>query len=97
MRPEPCESCHSKIPSDKDAQEESYFLLKKSIDATCHICHEYAREPKQLSLHKRYITCNTCHLHRKPEGQDYKLVRLVKISNKKIDWSEFCVDCHANS
>ncbi len=120
--PESCDSCHLKIPTEDEAGSGEYFLLKDTIDATCHVCHEYAccnvgslhekhrnhpsnirnwdtefaREPKKLPLHNGYITCNTCHLHRKNESGDYKMVRIVKIGNSKIDWTELCADCHVD-
>jgi hypothetical protein len=37
IKPEPCDSCHTKIPSPEDNE---FFLLKDSIDETCHVCHE---------------------------------------------------------
>lgn len=122
IKPEPCESCHRKIPNEDETRAGDYFLLKDTIDATCHICHEYtcckvgslheknrnhpsdidswdsdiARKPRDLPLHNGFITCNTCHLHTKPDGEDYKLVRLVKISTMKNDWTELCMDCHVD-
>lgn len=115
IKPEPCGSCHTKVPTDKDHE---YFLLKDTIDETCHICHEKTcckpgslhgishpsnidrwdwklfRRPKTLPLHNGFITCNTCHLHTKPDGPSYKMVRVVKIDGKRIDWTELCRDCH---
>jgi nitrate/TMAO reductase-like tetraheme cytochrome c subunit len=41
IKPEPCGSCHTKVPSKEDGQAGNYFLLKDTIDATCHACHEY--------------------------------------------------------
>lgn len=36
----------------------------------------------------------TCHLHAKPAGPDYKMVRIVRIEGKKVDWTGLCQDCH---
>lgn len=122
IKPEPCESCHRKIPTDEEARDGDYFLLKDTIDATCHICHEYAcckvgslheknrnhpsdidswnsdiaRKPKNLPLYNGFITCNTCHLHTKHDGEGYKLVRIVEITTMKNDWTELCKDCHVD-
>lgn len=119
VKPESCESCHTKIPTAADGDRGEYFLLKESIDETCHICHEKTcckpgslhgsghpsnidrwdrgkfRKPKSLPLHNGFFTCNTCHLHAKPDGPSFKMVRIVKIDGKKIDWSDLCTDCHA--
>jgi len=118
IKPEPCESCHTKVPTEADGSAGNYFLLKDSIDDTCHVCHETTcckpgslhgrshpsnidkwdlklfRSPKTLPLHNGFITCNTCHLHTKPDGTSYKLVRIVNIDGKKIDWTNLCSDCH---
>ncbi|MBI5419695.1 MAG: hypothetical protein HZA60_06385 [Deltaproteobacteria bacterium] len=118
IEPPQCDSCHKKIPTEEEAAAGHYFLLKDTIDDTCHICHEktcckpgslhginhpsnikdwdrkYFRKPKTLPLHNGYITCNTCHLHRMPGGNQYKMVRIVKIDGKKIDWTDLCTDCH---
>ena len=117
IKPEPCGSCHTKIPGKEDYK---FFLLKDTIDETCHVCHEKVcckpgslhginhpshirnwdwkimRRPKTLPLYDGYITCSTCHLHSKPDGPSYKMVRLVKIDGKRIDWTELCTDCHQN-
>lgn len=118
IKPEPCDSCHSKVPTKEDGEAGDYFLLKDTIDGTCHVCHEKTcckpgslhginhpsnirtwdwklfRRPKTLPLHNGYITCSTCHFHSKPEGGTYKMVRIVKIDGKKIDWTNLCTDCH---
>lgn len=119
-KPEPCESCHSKVPSKEDGESGNYYLLKDSIDDTCHVCHDTMccsaftihggshpsnikdwdrklfRAPKTLPLHDGYITCSTCHLHSIPDGPSYKMVRIVRIDGKKIDWTELCRDCHSS-
>jgi hypothetical protein len=118
IKPEPCGSCHTQVPTEEDGRNGDYYLLKDSIDDTCHVCHELTccmpgnqhggnhpsnikdwdwdkfRRPKTLPLFAGYITCSTCHLHGKPDGPSYKLVRIVKIDGKKIDWSQICTDCH---
>jgi hypothetical protein len=118
VKPEQCGSCHTKIPTEADGGAEDYFLLKETIDDTCHICHEKTcckpgslhginhpsnidkwdrklfRRPKTLPLHNGFITCNTCHLHTVPDGPSFKMVRIVSVDGKKIDWTELCRDCH---
>ena len=39
VNPEPCLTCHTKIPTDDEAQDGKYFCIKETIDATCGICH----------------------------------------------------------
>lgn len=122
VEPANCESCHVKIPSQEEAERGDYFLLKETIDSTCHICHEYTcckvgslhekernhpsnidrwdrnkvAEPKTLPLFDGYITCSTCHYHRKPEGGDYKMIRILKknVLGDLRNWEGLCVDCH---
>ncbi len=53
--------------------------------------------PRKLPLKDGYITCVTCHFWRRdlnPEPEDYKLLRIVKITKRGIDWTELCHDCH---
>jgi hypothetical protein len=53
--------------------------------------------PQQLPLSDGYITCATCHYWRRsnnPSPKDYKLVRLVEISDTSIKWTVLCHDCH---
>lgn len=50
--------------------------------------------PKTLPLQAGTMTCNTCHLHRRPEGRDYKLVRLVEFTATGAQWTRLCKDCH---
>ncbi len=52
--------------------------------------------PTALPLFDGFFTCLTCHLHTKPEGPDYKMVRIVTIEGKDVDWSGLCRDCHVN-
>lgn len=118
IKPEPCGSCHTKVPTEEEGQMGEYFLLKETIDDTCHVCHEKTcckpgslhginhpsniddwdwklfRRPKTLPLYGGFITCSTCHLHSVPDGDSFKMVRIVKIDGKKIDWTALCTDCH---
>lgn len=118
IKPEPCDSCHAKVPTKEDGEKEDFFLLKDDIDALCHVCHEKKcckpgdlghlghpsgiekwdtkkfRRPKTLPLYEGKITCTTCHFHSRQDGTDYKMVRIVKIDGKKIDWTDLCHDCH---
>lgn len=118
LKPEPCDSCHTQVPTKEEGAAGDYHLLKETIDDTCHVCHETTcckpgslhginhpsnvnkwdfklfRRPKTLPLFEGYITCSTCHLHSIPDGPSYKMVRIVKIDGKKIDWTELCTDCH---
>lgn len=122
IEPASCPSCHTKAPTAEETAAGDYFLIKETIDDTCHMCHEYScckpgslhekkrnhpsnidrwdrskfREPKTLPLHSGFITCNTCHFHREAQGNSYKLVRIVKVNDKKVDWTELCVDCHVD-
>lgn len=118
VKPEPCNSCHTKVPTKADGEAGNLFLLKDSIDDTCMVCHEKKcckpgdlghlghpsgidkwdmkkfRRPVTLPLYDGKITCSTCHFHSVPEGDSYKMVRIVKVDMKKIDWTELCHDCH---
>ena len=54
--------------------------------------------PKKLPLHDGLITCNTCHYHRENEatGGKYKMVRMVKVTLDRVDWTALCLDCHVD-
>ncbi len=52
------------------------------------------KRPKTLPLFRGYITCNTCHLHRKPNAGGYKMIRIVSVDMDRIDWTGLCQDCH---
>ncbi len=54
------------------------------------------RAPRTLPLYNGYITCNTCHFHRLAQGNAYKLVRIVTIDGRRVDWTELCRDCHVD-
>ena len=54
-------------------------------------------EPKTVPLFDGLITCNTCHYHRRVQiqgGDDYQMVRMVKVELDRIDWTALCLDCH---
>lgn len=57
---------------------------------------EEMRAPATLPLYGGYITCLTCHYREKPDGADYKRVRIVKIKGGKVDWAGLCRDCHSH-
>ena len=50
--------------------------------------------PKTLPLHQGRITCRTCHLHVREKPDGYKMLRLVDITSKGVDWTVLCHDCH---
>ncbi len=56
---------------------------------------QVASAPVSLPLYEGRIACATCHLHRKPEVTDYKMLRNVKVDGEKIDATDLCGDCHA--
>ena len=43
LKPEPCLSCHTKVPTAAEARAGKYFHIKETIDATCKICHTCCR------------------------------------------------------
>jgi len=57
---------------------------------------EELRAPDTLPLYNGYITCLTCHYRNRPEGADYKRVRIVKIKGDRADWAGLCRDCHSH-
>ncbi len=119
VKPEPCGSCHTRVPTQEEGEAGDYHLLKDTIDDTCQVCHvakccspgslhgishpsnikdwdwKVFRRPKTLPLHNGYITCSTCHFHSIPEGPSFKMVRIVSVEGKKIDWTGLCRDCHS--
>jgi hypothetical protein len=40
VEPASCPSCHTKVPTVEEGQAGEYFLIKDTIDDTCHVCHE---------------------------------------------------------
>jgi len=41
VEPAACPSCHTKAPTVEQGQAGDYYLVKDTIDDTCHVCHEY--------------------------------------------------------
>ena len=39
LKPEPCLSCHTKVPTKEEARAGEYFCVRDTIDATCGVCH----------------------------------------------------------
>jgi len=52
--------------------------------------------PRTLPVHHGRITCRTCHFHVQAKEGGYKMLRLVKITDQKADWTALCQDCHKN-
>jgi hypothetical protein len=50
--------------------------------------------PKTLPIHHGRITCRTCPLHVREAPNGYKMLRLVTITSKGVDWTILCRDCH---
>lgn len=122
VEPAQCGSCHTRVPTDEEAAQGKYLLLKEGIDETCEICHPYTccavgslhekehnhpsninrwdttkfRRPKTLPLFDGYITCDTCHFHRVPKENSYKLVRIAVVTQTLHDWAGLCRDCHSD-
>ena len=57
---------------------------------------EEFRRPQSLPLYGGYITCATCHYRFKPQGADYKLVRIYTVRGQSVTWEGLCRDCHAH-
>ncbi|UCG37942.1 MAG: hypothetical protein JSV00_06995 [bacterium] len=55
---------------------------------------ENFNEPRTLPLYDGLITCSTCHVHRKGDGEGYRMVRLVRVTLSGVDWTRLCTDCH---
>lgn len=54
-------------------------------------------QPENLPLSSGYITCTTCHFWRKDleeKAREYKMVRIVNVTERGIDWTVLCLDCH---
>ena len=52
--------------------------------------------PRVLPLYGGSITCTTCHFPHVTEEPTYRMVRIVRVEGKKIDWTELCHDCHVD-
>ena len=92
-----CLTCHLKEDCCKPGLE---HLPRLYLGKHSHPTDIEARDipradfPKTLPLFQGRITCRTCHLHTAGKPDDYKMLRLVKISGKGVDWSVLCLDCH---
>ena len=87
-----CNICHEKKCCTIAAPHESTHL-----SGTDRWDEEKYGTPEDLPLFDGYITCATCHFWRRannPSEQDYKLLRLVKVEDTKINWAGLCLDCH---
>jgi nitrate/TMAO reductase-like tetraheme cytochrome c subunit len=87
-KPESCPSCHTKVPTPEEAAAGNYFMLKESIDATCHICHK-----------KVCCDINSLHMfnHRSDfkdwDPKKYKSPKTLPLQNGFIT----CATCHFHS
>ena len=88
IKPEPCESCHTKVPTEADGRVGDYFLLKDSIDDTCTVCHE-----------KTCCKVGTLHHFEHPSNVDrwdttrFKAPKTLKLYGGFIT----CSTCHVHS
>ena len=91
-----CLTCHIKEECCKPGL---LHLPKLHLGMRSHPSDLVARDipkdfyPKTLPIHLGRITCLTCHLHTRVTG-GYKMLRLVKITGRGVDWSILCLDCH---
>jgi hypothetical protein len=92
-----CLHCHVKAECCRLGQEHQsqLFLGAGNHPSDVDISDvDPAHLPETLPIHDGRITCRTCHLHSRAEESDYKMLRLVKLDGKKVDWSVLCLDCH---
>ncbi|UCF31874.1 MAG: hypothetical protein JSV26_05585 [bacterium] len=106
------DSCHAKDPAEgdilllkKSIDETCCFCHTEKCSYTEGMNHlsnvdqwdrnEFVR-PKSLPLYDGFITCMTCHYRIKPQGVDYRMVRIVAIEDDNVTWEELCRDCHAH-
>lgn len=88
VKPETCESCHTRVPTKEEGAAGNYFLLKESIDATCHLCH-------------RKMCCDFTSLHsfnhksnfNDWDSKKYKAPKTLPLQNGLIT----CNTCHFHS
>lgn len=88
VKPETCGSCHARVPTKEEGDAGNYFLLKESIDATCHLCH-------------RKMCCDFTSLHsfnHKSNFEDwdtkkYRAPKTLPLQNGLIT----CATCHFHS
>ena len=92
-----CMSCHVNEECCKPGLE---HLPRLHLGLRSHLSDIDARDvaptsyPRTLPIHQGRITCRTCHLHTREPGGDYKMLRLVRISSRGVDWTALCQDCH---
>jgi len=92
-----CQTCHIREDCCRPGLR---HLPKLHIGARSHPSGEEACEipaellPRSLPVQDNCITCRTCHLHRRERPDGYKMLRLVKITDKGVDWTPLCQDCH---
>ena len=92
-----CLTCHVKAECCKPGAE---HLKKLYLGMKNHPSDVDTRDipqayyPRTLPIHQGRITCRTCHLHTQEKTGGYKMLRLVTITDKKVDWTVLCHDCH---
>lgn len=93
-----CLTCHVKTECCLVGQKHMDGLFIGRSHASDLDAADIRREfrPKTLPLQDGRMTCNTCHYHRRPEGRDYKLVRLVDFTPEGVAWTRLCLDCHVD-
>ena len=92
-----CLRCHTKTQCCAVGQKHMDDLFIGNSHPSDLEASDMRREsrPKSLPLQDGRMTCNTCHLHRRPAVRSYKLVRLVEFTDTGVDWAPLCLDCHA--
>jgi hypothetical protein len=90
-----CLLCHKKSECCTVGQEHDALDLGHSHPSDLDEARVAKKHrPRTLPTHNGLITCNTCHLHEKPDTPDHMLVRIVRITEKGVDWTGLCADCH---
>ncbi len=92
-----CLTCHLKEDCCRPGREHlpSIYLGLKSHPTDVEVRDlPSAYYPKTLPIHRGRITCRTCHRHARERSGGYKMLRLVKITDRGVDWSVLCQDCH---
>ena len=92
-----CLTCHIKEECCKPGLQ---HLPKLHIGLRNHPTDVRTREippaylPRTLPIHNGRVTCRTCHLHKRESVGGYKMLRLVRITERGVDWDSLCQDCH---
>ena len=92
-----CMICHLREDCCTPGKE---HLPKLHIGQRTHPSDVQVREiprayyPRTLPIHNGRITCRTCHRHVRDPENGYKMLRLVTITAKGVDWAVLCQDCH---